>query len=117
MRPVRRACAISSSLSLYTGAGVSIYVVDSGVNNVPDIAGRLRYARGFVTDVNGNLDPSTADCINHGTPVATLAAGTVYGVAPGATIVGVRVIDRDSSAKNSDMAAAFVWITRGQRQH
>ncbi len=80
----------------YTGAGVTIGFVDTGVNrNHPALAGRV--AANFVhVDAAGN-DLTVDDKVGHGTVVAMLAAGKPFGqwpggVAPDARIVSSRII-------------------------
>jgi subtilisin family serine protease len=66
-----------------TGQGVHIYVVDSGINaGHSDFTGRVVVDKDWIDPVWG----SGADCMKHGTAVASAAAGTVYGVAKQATI-------------------------------
>ena len=81
----------------YTGAGVRIAVLDGGIHSTHiDLDGNLDVARStsFVPGFNFNQDTGT---FWHGTHVAGIAAaednaiGTI-GVAPGATIVGVKVL-------------------------
>lgn len=71
----------------YTGDGVRIYVMDTGVrhsHNEFDGRASLGY------DAAGG---SGADAFDHGTGVASAAAGETYGSAKGATIINVRVGD------------------------
>lgn len=79
-----------------TGAGVDIYILDTGVRDThEDLAGRVRTLYSFdgqPYSMTGDNDPS------HGTAVAGCAAGTIHGTAKGATIVNVR-----SSFFNSDI--------------
>ena len=88
------------------GAGVRVYVVDTGVNaSDPDFAGRME--TGF--DAYGqNLQG--ADCQGHGTHVAGTVAGTRYGVAKKATIVPVRVLGCRGSGSFSLFITAMDWI-------
>ncbi|MEY3274679.1 MAG: hypothetical protein RLZZ279_811, partial [Actinomycetota bacterium] len=88
------------------GAGVRVYVVDTGVNaSDPDFAGRIE--TGF--DAYGqNLQG--ADCQGHGTHVAGTVAGTRYGVAKKATIVPVRVLGCSGSGSFSLFITAMDWI-------
>ncbi|MET7875878.1 type VII secretion-associated serine protease mycosin [Micromonospora profundi] len=82
---------------LTTGAGVTVAVVDSGVDRVhPQLAGRVRAG----TDL---LDPGGdggRDCAGHGTGVASIIAATprsgiaFHGLAPGARILPVRVSEQ-----------------------
>jgi serine protease AprX len=72
------------------GAGVTVAVVDTGVADVADLAGRVQHV-----DVTGD---GTGDGYGHGTFVAGLVAGdgkssngAYAGVAPAASVVDVRV--------------------------
>ena len=82
------------------GAGVAIYIVDTGVNDIPEFSGRLRSLS--VTGVSG-----TADSANHGTPVASIAAGATVGVASHAAVVNVRAITNPSSMDPADIQHAI----------
>lgn len=73
-----------------TGYGSVIYVLDTGVSPVPELAGRIIGNTSYVPN-----DPTTTDCgLNggHGTMVATVAAGSTHGVAKQASIVNMKVI-------------------------
>jgi membrane-anchored mycosin MYCP len=79
---------------LTTGAGVTVAVVDSGVDgHSPQLAGRV--LRGLDV-INPGDGPANTDCYGHGTFVAGIiaaapTAGTGFaGVAPGATILPIR---------------------------
>ena len=81
------------------GAGITVAVVDTGVADVPDLAGRVTHAG----VVGGN-----GDGYGHGTFVAGLIAGsgassngTYAGVAPAADILDVRVAHDDGSSRLS----------------
>ena len=83
-----------------TGAGVTVAVVDTGVADVADLAGR-------VTHVNVSGDP-TGDGLGHGTFLAGLVAGdgtssggAYTGVAPRARILDVQVAGSDGSTSLS----------------
>jgi subtilisin family serine protease len=65
----------------YTGRGVAVYVIDSGVTPIGDIAGRVRENRSFVTS-----DTRYDDCFGHGTYVADVIGGNQYGVAKEVTV-------------------------------
>ena len=72
----------------YTGRGVDIYVLDSGVRYSHRVfGGRARYG-GF--DVYGR---DGSDCHGHGTHCAGLAAGRVSGVAYEANVYSIRVLN------------------------
>ena len=89
-----------------TGAGVTAYVVDTGIlASHTDFGGRVAAGWTAVADGNG-----TTDCNGHGTHVAGTVAGSTYGVAKGATLVPVRVLDCSGSGYNSDVVAGLDWI-------
>lgn len=80
-----------------TGAGVTVAVLDSGVDAAhPDLTGQVLPGADFVDgSTDGRRDP-----VGHGTTVAALIAGRaddstgVSGIAPGARILPVRVLDK-----------------------
>lgn len=80
----------------FTGAGVRIGVVDSGVNrNHPALAPRVVANINAIDPQQNNLQVD--DVLGHGTDVAQLAAGTPFGawpggIAPGAQIVSLRIL-------------------------
>ena len=99
-----------SSLGV-TGNGVGVAVIDSGVADHPDLAGRI-VARVDFTGEQSNGDPG-----GHGTHVAGLIAGdgtasngAWTGVAPRANIVSVRVIDSNGHATLSRIFAGMQWV-------
>src|SRR6476646_8119568 len=70
-----------------TGSGVTVYVFDGGILDThPELAGRVR--RGF--DAFPNEEHL---CNAHVTAVAGAAAGTTLGVAPGAEVVDVKMVE------------------------
>ena len=102
---------------------VDIAIIDSGIDaDHPDlnVAGGVRFYtqttgrpsdRGTVSD--GNFD----DDNGHGTHVAGTAAALdndigVVGVAPGARLWGVKVLDASGSGYLSDIIAGVEWVTQ-----
>jgi subtilisin family serine protease len=89
-----------------TGAGVRIYVLDTGIRyDHAQFGGRA--AAGY--DAYGGTG---ADCNGHGTHVAGTAAGSTYGVAKGASLVSVRVLDCGGSGTWSGVIAGIDWVTQ-----
>jgi hypothetical protein len=94
-----------------TGAGVSVYVVDTGIlAEHADFGGRV--AGGF----NAFADGGTSDCNGHGTHVAGVIGGSNYGVAKSATLVPVRVLDCNGSGSTSTLLAGLDWVLQDHAQ-
>lgn len=89
-----------------TGAGVDIYVIDTGVRtDHSDFVGRIKTGYSAIADGNGYQD-----CNGHGTHVSGTAAGTAFGVAKQASIVPVRVLDCAGSGSVSSVVAGIDWV-------
>jgi len=89
-----------------TGAGVKAYVIDTGIRfDHSEFGGRA--ISGYDAIDGGSAD----DCHGHGTHVAGTVGGSSYGVAKGATLVGVRVLDCGGSGSNSGVIAGVDWVT------
>ncbi|HEY7028824.1 MAG TPA: S8 family serine peptidase [Gemmatimonadales bacterium] len=94
-----------------TGAGVHFYGIDTGINLTHnDLAGRVGNGFDAVT-AGGNA----ADCNGHGTHTATTAAGTTFGVAKGATVHPVRVLDCGGSGTTSGVIAGVDWVSNNHQ--
>jgi subtilisin family serine protease len=93
-----------------TGAGVHVYIMDTGIRTTHvDFGGRAVGAYTVINDGNG-----TNDCNGHGTHVAGIAGGSTYGVAKGATLYAVRVLDCNGYGTSSGMIAAIDWINQNR---
>ena len=110
-----------ASWSPDAGDGVGVALVDTGVADTPDLAGRV--VRG--PDFSGEHDG--VDHYGHGTFMAGLIAGdatasagepvTHMGVAPGATVVSVKVAGADGSTSLSKLIAGIGWVVVHRDQH
>ncbi|MFI0984311.1 S8 family peptidase [Streptomyces exfoliatus] len=90
------------------GSGVTAYIIDTGVRiSHTDFGGRA--FNGFDAVDNDNV---AQDGNGHGTHVAGTVAGTAYGVAKKAKIVGVRVLDNNGSGTTAGVVAGIDWVTR-----
>ena len=94
-----------------TGNGVTVAVVDTGVNTSGDLAGQVVHAEDFTSEQNN------ADSYGHGTFVAGLIDGTgagsdgaVKGVAPGAKLVSIKIAGADGTTDVVKVLAALEWI-------
>jgi serine protease AprX len=114
----------------HKGLGVTVALIDTGVADLPDLAGR-------VLPVNTSLlGTETAPCVNlsgeadcrdsygHGTFLAGLIAGsgaasngTYAGLAPQANLVSLKVAGRDGAADVSNVIAAIQWAVSFKDQY
>ena len=117
----------------FTGAGVGVAVIDSGITSWHDDLGydgvsttvRTKAGQrvvGFVDFVNGST--SQYDDNGHGTHVAGTVAGNGYdsygaraGIAPEAHLVGLKVLDSRGRGVISDVIAALDWIVTNRAAH
>ena len=90
-----------------TGAGVKVFVVDTGVLAThAELAGRVDAGFTVISDGRG-----TSDGNGHGTHVSGTIAGTTYGVAKSARIVPVRVLDSTGAGSTSGVIAGLNWVS------
>ncbi|WP_108663689.1 S8 family peptidase [Acuticoccus kandeliae] len=93
-----------------TGAGTTVAVLDTGVADVPELAGRIIDARTLDLDNwTTNPQPVPEDTDRHGTHVACLIAGQNVGVAPGAKIASVVMIPNGRGTLAS-YVLALEWV-------
>jgi subtilisin family serine protease len=77
-----------------TGAGVTAYVIDTGIRSTHnEFGGRASIAADFVGSEGCNTSGNN-DCHSHGTHVAGTVGGSTYGVAKGVTIRSIKVCDQ-----------------------
>lgn len=99
----------------YDGAGVTVAVLDTGIDdNHPDLAGRVVARRNFVPEMETGLDLN-----GHGTHVASTVAGSgaasggkYKGVAPGVDLLDGKVcwnVQGRGSCSDSAILAAMQW--------
>ncbi|KAJ9066512.1 proteinase B [Entomophthora muscae] len=85
------------------GAGVSVYVVDTGIMvGHAEFGGRARFGAKFAGD--NDLDEH-----GHGTHCAGTIGSKTYGVAKNATLVAVRVFDGSGAGTDSGVIAGIDW--------
>lgn len=95
----------------YDGTGVNVAVLDSGIDEEhPDLAGQVVARQNF-----SNSD-TTDDRAGHGTHVASTIAGTgaasdgrFVGVAPGASLINVKVLDDFGNGSTSGVIQGMEW--------
>jgi serine protease AprX len=99
----------------FSGAGVGVAFVDSGFmhETTPDIANSRVQFVDFVKSGASRNDPN-----GHGTHVAGILGGTgtqdanEAGIAPGTSIVSLKVLDKDGKGTIGDILAALDWVSK-----
>ncbi len=99
----------------YTGTGVAVAVLDTGIDDShPDLAGKVTARQNFTTE-------DMLDHHGHGTHVASTIAGTgaasggrYRGVAPDATLYDGKVCDRFGFCDESAILAGMQWAAADQ---
>jgi subtilisin family serine protease len=90
-----------------TGAGVTAYIIDTGIRIThAEFGGRA--VAGYDAVTSGG---TANDCNGHGTHVSGTVGGSTYGVADGVRLVAVRVLDCNGSGTTSGVIAGIDWVT------
>jgi subtilisin family serine protease len=89
-----------------TGAGVTAYIIDTGIETShPDFGGRATVGVDEIGDGRNGKD-----CNGHGTHVSGTVGGSTYGVAKEVSLVAVRVLNCSGSGSWSGVVAGIDWV-------
>ncbi|MEO8484337.1 MAG: S8 family peptidase, partial [Acidobacteriota bacterium] len=105
-----------------TGQGIGVAVIDSGIAPHPDVANRLALSLDFTNE------EGVADGFGHGTHLAGIISGsgrgsqsgdgTAYvGMAPGASLLSLRVLGSDGTGYVSDVIQAIEWAVKNKDRY
>lgn len=84
---------------------VRAYIIDTGIRTTHnDFGGRATWG-------TNTVDTNNTDCHGHGTHVAGTVGGTAYGVAKGAQLVAVKVLNCQGSGTNAGVISGVDWVT------
>jgi len=88
------------------GAGVTAYIIDTGIRTT-----HTTFGGRAVWGTNTTGDGNNTDCNGHGTHVAGTTGGSQYGVAKGVSLVAVKVLNCQGSGSFAGVAAGIDWVT------
>ena len=114
----------------YTGAGVGIAVLDTGlwkhdgIRYNPAGGTRLKALYNAMTDTESKSPMSGDDPGGHGTHVASIAVsslstadGVYNGIAPGANLISVQAFDETGHGTYADVVRAIDWVVTNKAKH
>ncbi len=91
-----------------TGAGVNVYIIDTGIRTThSQFGGRAYGAYTSIADGRG----TDGSCNGHGTHVAATVGGSTVGVAKGVRLYAVRVLDCTGNGDASSIIAGIDYVT------
>jgi serine protease AprX len=112
----------------YTGKGVDVAVVDSGVVPVDGLKGKVVYGPDLTLESNGPA--KNLDTYGHGTNMAGIIAGrdaattnpsgdasNFVGIAPDSRIVSIKVADAKGQTDVSQAIAAIDWVVQNRNKN
>ncbi len=112
-----------AKLGAVMGTGIGVAIVDSGIDNHTALSGRIVASVDF-TKATGNNKGK--DEYGHGTHVAGIVAAGApardtgeapVGMAPGAHLVSLKVLDENGLGKVSDAVRAIDWAIQHKAQY
>ena len=107
--------ATSAAQQGFTGSGVGVAVIDTGIASNPALSGRVVKHVDFVDPTS----PAGGDPAGHGTHLAGIIAAhsaALTGVAPDASLVDVRVLDAQGNGRLSSVIKGLEWTVLHRKQ-
>ena len=105
--------------SFYTGKGIGVAILDTGIYPHIDFDSRICVFADFIAHKKSPYDDN-----GHGTCVAGILAGSgrasmgkYKGMAPGSRIAALKVLDRFGNGNKEDVLQAFRWILQNRERY
>ena len=96
----------------YSGKGIRIALLDTGVSNHRELETRIVYFRDYVNNRINIYDDN-----GHGTHIAGIMCGNECGMAPKAEILAFKILDSKGNGKTQDAIKALQWIYMHHREY
>jgi serine protease AprX len=108
---------------MVNGTGVGVAIIDSGIAPSADFGNPIRFFDFTqLTSVGGPTTPPAYDDLGHGTHIAGLIASTgaapgymFQGIAPKASLVVLKVLDKNGAGSTSTVIAAIEYVVKNQK--
>jgi len=100
------------SNSRYLGRGVTVYVLDTGINlkNTGFRGTQMIFGANLVGSRNAMRRVSDNDIHGHGTMCAGVIAGNKHGLSPSARVVAVKIANDQNRSATDDVVAGIEWV-------
>lgn len=102
-----------------TGKGIGVAVIDTGIFPHADFDNRIVVFRDYILNRRTPYDDN-----GHGTHVAGIIGGSgkksggrYAGVAPGCTLIAVKVLDVKGNGRKKDVLQALEWVRRNKKRY
>lgn len=98
----------------YTGKGVTIAFLDTGICSIPDFQNRILFFKDFLNSKRNLYDDN-----GHGTHVSGIASSNGYykGLAPQSNIIMLKVLNESGQGNASDVIAGIQWIADNYKRY
>lgn len=103
----------------YTGKGITIVVLDTGVYSHIDLRNRILFFKDFINNRSNNYDDN-----GHGTHICGILSGQGYasngkikGIAKDAELIMLKVLDRGGNGSTAHFINALNWIIENKRKY
>ena len=94
------------------GSGIVTVILDTGVEEHPELNGRLLVFKDFVRGKRLPYDDN-----GHGTHVAGIICGRQIGIAPESKIIVLKILDSEGNGGTYTCMQAFRWILENQEKY